>query len=141
MKPAEDKILNLLHVDDDEADRFLLARTVSKLPITLTSASSGVEALKILSETQRLPEMILLDIRMPRMSGFEVLEQLKGMERLASIPIIMFSNSAHPPDIQRARELGAFGYCVKPADFADYLKFGADLYRGWLNSHTPCLWP
>ena len=138
---SEEKILSVLHVDDSEDDRFLFARSVKKLPISLSAASSGDEALKRLAETKQLPDMILLDIRMPRMSGFEVLEKLKSAEPLSLIPVVMFSNSSHPGDVQRARQLGAMGYCVKPADAADYQKLSSDIYSGWVRSRPPCLWP
>jgi len=71
--------LHLFHVDDDEDDRFFLGRAVraSALPIVVTNAASGDEALQRLRGSQTLPDMLLLDIRMPGMSGFEFLEAFK----------------------------------------------------------------
>jgi CheY-like chemotaxis protein len=140
-KPPTRKLLTLLHVDDNADDRFLVARSVNQLPVTLTEAASGAEALRTLAESPQLPDIIMLDIRMPLMSGFEVLEHLKTADRFSSIPVIIFSNSAYSEDVHRARQLGADSYCVKPTGITEYKQLLHDIYNSWLNSESLSRWP
>ena len=64
-----------------------------------------------------LPAVIILDLKLPRVSGFEVLEWLQGKPRLQDIPVLVFTSSSNPEDAERAYSLGAQAYCQKPADF------------------------
>ena len=141
MSTSATNTLSLMHVDDDENDQFLFTYCIGQLPISLTAAASGFEALERLTEAAKLPDIILLDIRMPRMSGLELLEKLKATHRFSSIPVVMFSNSMQPEDVERARQLGATGYCVKPADVEEYRRFAKEIYEGWLRSEPLCIWP
>ena len=137
-----DKRLQLLHVDDDEDDRFFLARAVraAAVPITITDAKSGPEALRKLQASAVSPDMLLLDIRMPQMSGFEFLEALKRIGK-TSLPVVMFSNSQHQSDIERARQMGAHAYCVKPSGLDQLVDFVKRLYQAWTRAEVPCEWP
>ena len=134
------RVLHLLHVDDSEDDRFLFARCANQLsiPFSLTAARGGPEALQNLSEAHRLPDLILLDIKMPGMGGFEVLEKLKADGRFSSIPVVMLSSSNHPDDLKRAETLGAYSYCVKPAGLPEYRTLVTHIYESWLHSTRPC---
>ena len=137
-----EKTLHLFHVDDDEDDRFFLARAVraSALPIIVSNAESGAEALGRLRASASLPDMLLLDIRMPQMSGFEFLEALNGANG-KTVPVVMYSNSDQPTDVERARELGAHAFCVKPAGLGQLVEFISRLYHAWTRSELPCEWP
>ena len=134
--------LHLFHVDDDEDDRFFLGRAVraSALPIVVTNAASGDEALQRLRGSQTLPDMLLLDIRMPGMSGFEFLEAFKRTVQ-ESVPVVMYSNSNQDVDIERARELGARAYCVKPSGLDQLVEFVKRPYHSWRRKELPCEWP
>src|SRR4030095_7902761 len=91
----------LLQVDDEENDRILLRHALARtrLPIMLTSAASGAEALAHLSQhfADARPDLMLLDIRMPMMSGFDLLQELQKSGR-RNFPVMIMSNSSEPAD-------------------------------------------
>ena len=138
--PMSEKTLRLFHVDDDENDRFFVARAVraTALPIEMRNAAGGHEALAMLRAAAILPDL-LLDVKMPEMSGFDVLEALK--REAAGLAVVMYSSSEHESDIERARELGAHAYCVKPPAFGQLVEFIKRLYHSWVRSERPCEWP
>jgi len=118
----------VLLVEDDLNDIFLVKRAfkMAQLQNPLQVVTDGQEAIHYLRgegkytdrETYPLPKLIVMDIKMPRRSGFEVLEWVKGNGRpLRRIPIVIVSSSDNPADINRAYELGANAYMVKPVNF------------------------
>ena len=113
--------LNILLIDDDEIEIMKLERTLSKLEHNhqLIIAKNGEEALEILKDTT--PEVIFLDLNMPRMSGLEFLEILKQDERMKYIPVMILSTSRNHKDILESYNLGIAGYIVKPLRFEDYV--------------------
>jgi CheY-like chemotaxis protein len=121
------KLFSVLLVEDDENDVVLVMHTFKKAQILnpLQVVTDGAEAVEYLKgdgkyedrEQWPLPELIVMDIKMPRLSGFEVLEWVKGNGGpLRRIPIVIVSGSDNPDDINRAYELGANAYMVKPMD-------------------------
>jgi CheY-like chemotaxis protein len=138
------RIFNLFHVDDDENERFFLSQAVGKtcLPIRLTAASNATDALACLcqSSAEARPDLVLLDIRMPMMSGFELLENLQASND-PRFAVMMFSNSSEPQDVQRARELGAIGYLVKPESTDELPAMLHRLYDQFTAGHFEGLWP
>ena len=117
----------VLLVEDDLNDIFLVKRAFKMADISnpLQVVTDGQEAISYLSgdgkyadrDVHPLPSLIVMDIKMPRKTGFEVLEWVKGGERpLRRIPIVIVS-SDNPSDINRAYELGANAYMVKPMNF------------------------
>ncbi len=123
----EDKIFTVLLVEDDLNDIFLVKRAFKMAHIQnpLQIVTDGQEAINYLRgegkyadrEAHPLPKLIVMDIKMPRRTGFEVLEWVKGNKPLRRIPIVIVSSSNNPQDINRAYELGANAYMVKPVDF------------------------
>jgi CheY-like chemotaxis protein len=112
----------LLLVDDDEDDRILFQEAVSVLDksIQCWTATDGQHALQILSyDLVVLPDLIFLDLNMPRMNGLEFLHAIKGNRSLRSIPVIIYSTSCNPNDIAQAKNLGALDFLTKPSDFND----------------------
>jgi CheY-like chemotaxis protein len=119
--------LTVLLVEDDLNDIFLVKRAfkVAHIPNPLQVVTDGEEAIHYLQgegkytdrNTYPLPKLIVMDIRMPGRDGFEVLEWVKKDRLLRRIPIIIVSSSDNPADINRAYELGANAYMVKPMDF------------------------
>ena len=123
-----EKEYTVLLVEDDLNDIFLVKRAfkLAHIPNPLQVVTDGLEAINYLSgndkyadrKTYPLPKLIVMDIKMPRKTGFEVLEWVKGDGRpLRRIPIIIVSSSDNPADINRAYELGANAYMIKPMDF------------------------
>ncbi len=124
----DDKRFTVLLVEDDLNDIFLVKRAfkMAHLPDPLQVVTDGQEAINYLKGDGKyadrqgypLPKLIVMDIKMPRRTGFEVLEWVKGDGRpLRRIPIVIVSSSDNPADINRAYELGANAYMVKPVNF------------------------
>ena len=106
-------------IDDDEDDRFFieLALRYEPNPCRVLSASGGQQALDLLAQLPTPPDLILLDLNMPMMTGFEVLEQLKQSATYALIPVVILTTSAESTDQQRARWLGATDFMTKPTTY------------------------
>jgi CheY-like chemotaxis protein len=124
-----DQYFTVLLVEDDLNDIFLVKRAfkIAQIPTPLQVVTDGFEAIAYLKgegkyadrDAHPLPHLIVMDIKMPRKSGFEVLEWVKGNPKkpLRRIPIVIVSSSDNPEDINRAYELGANAYMVKPVNF------------------------
>jgi DNA-binding response OmpR family regulator len=125
-------LLHILHVEDDDADAFLLSVALMKsgLPIHIDSARQGQAALEHLTRCRSVPDLILLDLKMSAMTGFELLSWLKRQPRLASVPAIIVSSSELPRDKAKALELGATDYVGKTADFGEVVKAVTKVLRG-----------
>ena len=122
------KGFTVLLVEDDLNDIFLVKRAFRKARVRnpLQVVTDGEDAIYYLKgegkygdrEAYPLPKLIVMDIKMPRRTGFDVLEWVKGSDRLLRrIPTIIVSSSEDPHDINRAYELGANAYMVKPVDY------------------------
>ena len=130
----------ILLVDDNENDveLTLLALQSHKLPNAIVHLRDGVEAIEYLERAYaasapvaELPLFILLDIKMPRMDGLEVLRRVRTDPRLALIPIVIMTSSRELPDLRAAYELGANAYVVKPVHYEDFRKAVSALGMFW----------
>ena len=113
--------------DDIELTLTAFNETKSKHGFSFDIAQDGVEAMKYLRredgfEKSPTPDLILLDLNMPRMNGFEVLEALKEDYELKNIPVVVLSISANIDDIARTNDLNANNYIVKPMNVDEYTK-------------------
>ena len=115
--------IQILLVEDNLGDVTLILEAFkgSKHPIKVTRVKDGEEALGLLQGTRGpdsnyRPDIILLDLNMPRKSGFEVLAEIKGDPRLREIPVVVLTNSKLQDDVHRAYESNANFYIVKPTD-------------------------
>jgi len=115
----ETQIKKILLVEDDQFLSSLLKNRLSKENVEVTHAKDGEEALSILKNLK--PDLILLDLILPKKSGFEVMEGIKQDPQLADAPIIIISNLGQPEDIQRGQELGAVEYFIKAKTSIDDL--------------------
>lgn len=108
--------ITVLIIDDDEDDRFFMEQAFkTDSPYTrVHSAADGQQALDLLSAVQPLPDIILLDLNMPGMTGFEVLEHLKQSVQHHLIPVVILTTSENVTDQQQARRLGATEFITKP---------------------------
>jgi CheY-like chemotaxis protein len=120
-------IRNLLVVDDDadDADLFELALTEIGGHLNFTHARDGHDLMRILEKNDQLPQLIFLDLNMPRMNGWETLRELRNDNRYKSIPVVMYSTSSVKKEGQRALDAGALCFYQKPTKFSllrDFLK-------------------
>jgi CheY-like chemotaxis protein len=111
------KNLKLMLIDDDSDDRDFFKLSLINLDIfTFCEAENGQDAIEKLLDTEYLPDYIFLDINMPVMDGFDTLEELKTIDKLKDIPVIMLSTSSVEKDKLRSLELGALCYVEKPTN-------------------------
>jgi len=117
----------ILHVEDDPNDTLLLEHACRKAGVVfnLQAVSDGDQAIAYLrglnafSDRAKhpMPKLILLDLKMPRVSGFDVLTWLRSEDSLRGLPVVVLTSSNHDADVKRAYDLGAKSYLVKPVGF------------------------
>ncbi len=106
-----DKPKKILLIEDEELIITLLQRKLEKEGYQVSVAKDGIEGMEKMREDS--PDLILLDIVMPRMGGFEVMEEMRKEKELKIIPIIIISNSGQPVELDRAKKLGARDWLIK----------------------------
>ena len=119
------KPLSILHIEDDDNDALLLAKACerAKLPVTIHRVKDGELAKAYLLERAHtgavnpLPQIVILDLKMPTMDGFEFLKWIRTEPALALVPVLVFTASIATEDKNRAMSAGASSYFVKPASF------------------------
>ncbi|UQN05422.1 response regulator [Deinococcus sp. QL22] len=135
------RALRVLLIDDSPAERLLAEEAFAltdELLCTLTTAPSGLEALtRFQGPNAALPDVILLDINMPGMSGFEVLATLKADPKLRVVPVVMFSTSPAPEDVTQAYTLHASAYLLKSPEFHTFLEQIETFILFWSRTHLP----
>jgi two-component system response regulator len=131
---------SILVVDDSEDDAQLTLRALRRSGITnaVHVACDGAEALQWLTDDERQhdperPALVLLDLHMPRIDGFQVLERMRREARLRALPVVILTSSREEADLTRAYRLGANSYVRKPVEFTEFLALARDLGRYWLN--------
>lgn len=132
---------DILLVEDSRSDveLFMLAHEVNGSAATIRVVRDGMEAVEfLLGGTGRpedaLPRLVLLDLNMPRLNGFEVLVRLRANERTRQLAVVIFSGSDQRSDILEAERLGANGYVRKPVDFENLCATLAQFERDWLGA-------
>ena len=118
------KILNILLIEDNSIEIMKMKRTVSflKLELTINEAENADEALEFLEDRSRIPDIILLDLNMPKISGIEFLSILKNDENLKHIPTVILTTSNNHKDVIECYTIGISGYILKPLKYEDYVK-------------------
>ena len=107
---------------EDDADMVALAtRWLERARHKVQVASDGPAGLKLM-EADPLPDLVLLDVMLPKVDGFEVLRRMRADKRTKGLPVIMVTSFTRDKDVQRGRELGANDYIVKPLMELDFLK-------------------
>ncbi len=101
-------------VDDSPSVRLINSKLIKNAGMNPLIAKDGLEALELLQAFQKLPDVILTDVEMPRMDGYELLASLKKIENLRSIPVIMITSRAGDKHREKAYELGVSDYLTKP---------------------------
>jgi CheY-like chemotaxis protein len=135
--------LTVLLVEDNPRDVRLTQRAFAQvsLPHDLRVVRDGDEALAYLHregvyqepQTSPRPDVVLLDLKLPRMSGHELLQHLKQDQRFRQIPIIVLTTSGRPDDVRLAYEAGANAYLLKPVEFARFTEVMGHLGKFWLE--------
>src|SRR5262249_55131522 len=133
----------VLYVEDEESDLLFMQMAFEKAGLgeTFRAVGNGREALAYLSgsgayaDRQRypLPALLLLDLNLPLISGFEVLKWLRSRPEFQALPVVVFSSSLHEADKLQARELGANDYVEKPKSGLQFGEVVERLRQGWLK--------
>lgn len=132
--------VDVLLVEDNDLDAHLARDAFEEvLPRTrIRTARSGEEALEWLSESgAELPDLVLLDLKLPGVSGQEVLRQLKSSSRCRRVPVLVFSSSSEVSDRASSYDAGANGYLIKPRDFVGYLEVIRAVGEFWVGWNSP----
>src|SRR3982751_2093446 len=133
----------VLSVDDNDVDGALLERAFKRcsIPSRLFRVSEGPQAMAYLTghgiyadrNQYPLPDLILLDLVMPKMSGTEVLKWIREQPELKRTAVLIFTSSEKPEDVKSTTKLGANGYVVKPTKFEDLKNLTRQIYSEWLE--------
>ena len=133
----------ILQVEDEANEVFLLQHAFRQVGITnpVQVASDGQMAIDYLAAQGRfadrtaypIPDLILLDLKLPRRSGREVLEWIRTQPNLNPIVVIVFTSAQYVGDVDLAYELGANSFVIKPTDFSEYTEFARHLKGWWLR--------
>ena len=125
--------LKVLLVEDDMIEVMKLTRAIStlQLPHKIIEASHGEAALELLEQDKLNPDLILLDLNMPKMNGIEFLNNVKNNIDLSYIPVIIFTTSSNPKDLIDVYRIGISGYILKPLKYEDYVKKIDSLFKYW----------
>jgi CheY-like chemotaxis protein len=119
-----EKSLKVLLVEDNLIEIMKMKRTISFLNLkhTIHEAKNGEEALKFLENSANIPDIILLDLNMPKINGIEFLRIIKASNELKHIPTIILTTSSNQKDLLECYITGISGYILKPLKYEDYLK-------------------
>lgn len=136
-----ERTVHILLADDDEDDRYLIQEAFRRqYPASrLSAVQDGEELLSFLgkqSPKTDMPDLILLDLNMPRLDGREVLKQLKGNPDWCHIPVVVLTTSDAQPDVQRSYTDGANSFITKPANFQGLLDTTQVLWHYWFEVVT-----
>lgn len=125
----------ILIIEDDEDDRHLIREAFEESGhrYDLCFAFDGTDALEQLAAMTALPTLVLCDINMPRMNGFEFLKTVRTTARLRSLPVVVFSTSDAAKTVKEAYERGANSYIQKPKNYFQLGEVVAGLRRYWID--------
>ena len=144
---TDEHAVEVLLVEDNGTDAELILRELrgKGLRNNFVIAKDGAEALDFLFARGKWsdrdpsvgPKIVLLDLRLPRVDGIEVLRQIKADDRTRKIPVVVLTSSRQDPDIQQCFELGANSYIVKPVDFEKFAEAVTEIGYYWLLLNEP----
>jgi CheY-like chemotaxis protein len=133
----------ILLAEDDENDVALMTRAFERaaVPNPLFFVDNGQEAVDYLSGKGKyadrdkfpMPRLLFLDLKMPWMDGFDVLQWLRGQPQFNTLPVVVLTSSKLQTDIDKSRELGVYDYRVKPQSFNDLVRMLDDIRSCWLD--------
>ena len=136
--------VDILLVEDNPQDAEMTIRALKKhnLANSVHHAKDGAEALDYLfgrpnTGSRPQPKVVLLDLKLPRVDGLDVLERLRQNPRTRTLPVVVLTSSREEPDILRAYKLGANSYIVKPVEFDSFVKAVSEAGLYWLLLNHP----
>jgi len=131
--------VEILVVEDNPEDLEMMMHALkrNKLANRIHVARDGAEALEFLADKSHLPKVVLLDLKLPKVSGIEVLESIREDERTRVLPVVVLTSSREEPDVRRCYELGVNSYIVKPVDFDAFVKAVAEVGLYWMLLNQP----
>lgn len=139
----------ILLIEDNPDDEALTLRAFGKnvLKNPVIVARDGIEAIDYLfgefagngngARRNPMPRVILLDLKLPRIDGFEVLRRIRADEQTALLPVVILTTSSEPRDIHQAYQLGANSYIRKPVDYQDFVQAVNAIVAYWLDLNQP----
>ena len=144
MPESEVEIL-LIEDNPNDAELTIRALTKNKIKNKLIHLNDGEIAIEFLFGTGRYegrdilkkPKVILLDLKMPKVGGIELLKKIKANDNTKNIPVVVLTSSKENPDIEQSYTLGANSYIVKPVDFDNFIKAVSDIGFYWMILNEP----
>ena len=134
------KPVTILIADDDAEDRFIIGDSfadIDKDDLKIAFCEDGVQVLEYLTNNATTPpQLIIMDLNMPRMTGKEALEAIRCQPQYDGIPVIIFSTSGTPDIIQECKDLGAMDYLIKPTDYKKSIELANYFHQLAANAYT-----
>lgn len=133
--------LDIFIVEDNEDFSFLIEKATHHIDkaLSLKIMDNGVDALQALKQYEEAgtrPRIILLDLNLPGLSGLDLLREIKGIEFLKQVPVILFTTSDNPKDVKAAAEYGANAYITKPHGYIALIACLKSLFNFWFTHHS-----
>ncbi len=124
-----ERVRHIFVIEDNAGDVLLIRQILQleQIPVRIHVARDGAQALFMLAEGRFQPDLILLDLNLPKVSGYWFLERSKS-----KVPVVVFSSSSNPADIQGSVELGAKEFVQKPTDLQEYAERVSRIVKDWL---------
>ena len=116
----------ILLVEDNAGDVLAIRQLLAALPIRISVARDGEQAIQLLEDSEYKPDLIILDLNIPKVPGLAVLERCKP-----TAPVVVFTSSANPAESQRAKELGASEFVQKPYDLDEFAQVVMRMIEVW----------
>ncbi|GAB4031226.1 response regulator [Spirosoma jeollabukense] len=132
------KVPAVWFVDDDEDDRLFVRSAFEDIgpAVTVLTLNNGEQLLAELKDCGGLPKLILLDLNMPGLNGFDLLRQLRSTPSFTHIPVVIFTTSSNEPDRQKSLTAGANGFLTKPTTYEDLSRMAQSLSQQWVLTAT-----
>lgn len=132
-----EEVILLVEDNEDDADLALLAFAAADIANPIARVRDGQEALDYLFGPQPLPVVVLLDLKLPRLSGLEVLQALRGHARTKRLPVVVLTSSREESDRLSAYENHANSYVCKPIDYEQFVQAARHLGVYWTEMNVP----
>jgi two-component system response regulator len=137
MAPHDDVEILLVEDSLDDAELTMRAIVTHKIANRIELVRDGVEAISFLESGRPLPKLILLDLKLPRLNGLDVLRAIRSNPRSRLVPVVVLTSSREEPDIAAAYQAGANSYIVKPVEFEPFVKAVTEAGLYWLLLNEP----